>query len=186
MMLLEKFSDGYFELVHLTEDVDVSTFTSKKGYGLEVYLKKHAINDEKNGLARTYLVVDSETKQIAAYFSLRTGLITVSRGAFKGFDAYTGIELANFATNDAYRVDNEILPRYGTYVFSQFIFPLVTEIAKYVGVAYLYIYSLPNNKLMEHYKTMGFSHASKQITQFIYSHVKPAYDSGCIFMWQKL
>lgn len=186
MIRLDSFSDGYYEIVHLTKDVDVSGFSSKKGYGLEIYLKKHALYDEYLKLSRTYLVLDSSTKQIAAYFTLRTGLITVSRGLFKGFDAYTGIELANFAVNDSYREIHEVIPRFGAYVFSQFIYPLTTEITKYVGAAYLYIFALPDDKLMSHYETMGFGHTSEKMKRFIYSHVKPAYDKGCIFMWQKL
>ena len=124
MIRLDDFSDGYYEIVHLTKDVDVSGFTSKKGHGLEMYIKIHALGDEETNLARTYLVLDSSTKQIAAYFTLRTGLITVSRGLFKGFDAYTGIELANFAVNDSYREVNDVVPRFGSYVFSQFVLPL--------------------------------------------------------------
>lgn len=186
MIGLERFSDGYYEIVHLTKKVDVSGFASKKGYGLERYIKVHALNDEETKMARTYLVLDSATKQIAAYFTLRTGLITVSRGLFKGFDAYTGIELANFAVNDSYREVNKVIPRFGAYIFNQFILPLTMEITKYVGAAYLYIFALPDNKLMAHYETMGFSHTSEKMRRFIYSHVKPAYDEGCTFMWQKL
>ncbi|MBR3600815.1 MAG: hypothetical protein IKL49_00590 [Lachnospiraceae bacterium] len=186
MMGLDRFSDGYYELIHLTEDVDLSGFASKKGYGLEVYLKKYALDDEELKMARTYLVLDASTKQIAAYFTLRTGLITVSRGLFKGFDAYTGIELANFAVNDSYREVHEVIPRFGSYVFSQFVFPLVLEITKYVGAAYLYIFALPDDRLMAHYETMGFEHTSEKMKRFIYRHVKPVYDEGCTFMWQKL
>ena len=124
MIKLEDFSDGFYEIVHLTRDIDVSGFSSKKGCGLEMYLKKYAFYDEELKLSRTYLVLDSSTKQIAAYFTLRTGLITVSRGLFKGFDAYTGIELANFAVNDSYREIHDVIPRFGAHIFSQFILPL--------------------------------------------------------------
>lgn len=163
MMKLDRFSDGYYELIHLSEDVDLSDFSTKKGYGLEVYLKKYALDDEELKMARTYPVLDASTKQIAAYFTLRTGLITVSRGFLMGFDAYTGIELANFAVNDSFREVNEVIPRFGAYVFSQFVFPLVLEITRYVGAAYLYIFALPDDKLMAHYQTMGFEHTSKKM-----------------------
>jgi len=121
MINLCDFSDGYYELVHLTKDIDLSGFVSKKGYGLEHYLKEDALIHENLKLSRTYLVLDSQTKQIAAYFTLRTGLITISRGLFKGFDALTGIELANFAVNDLYREVHNVIPGFGAYVFSQFI-----------------------------------------------------------------
>ena len=78
-MKLENFSDEYYEIVHLTQNIDVSGFRSKKGYGLEVYLKEQAMHDEMGRLSRTYLVLNSETKQIAAYFTLRTGLLIEER-----------------------------------------------------------------------------------------------------------
>ena len=55
--------------------------------------------------------------QIVAYFSLRTGLITISRGFMKGFDATTGIELANFAVNDNYKEVNDDIPKLGSLYF---------------------------------------------------------------------
>lgn len=186
MIKLESLTDDYFEVVHLTKEEDVSGFSSPKGYGLELYLKKYALRDEETNMSRTYLVKDIRTKQLVAYFTLRTGLITVSRGLFKGFDAYTGIELANFAVNDSYRKANNMIPHLGSYVFYQFILPLTMKIAEYVGSAYLYIFALPDNKLMAHYETMGFAHTTEKMRRFIYSHVKPAYDRDCIFMWQKL
>ena len=186
MIGIDSFSDEYYEIVHLTEDVDVSGFVSNKGYGLEVYLKRYALGDELANISRTYLVLDKSTKQIAAYFTLRTGLITVSRGFLKGFDAYTGIELANFAVNDSYREVHEVIPRFGAHIFYQFILPLTLEISKYVGAAYLYIYALPDDRLMAHYETMGFEHTSEKMKRFIYRHVKPVYDEGCMFMWQKI
>lgn len=186
-MKLENFSDEYYEIVHLTQNIDVSGFRSKKGYGLEVYLKEQAMHDEMERLSRTYLVLNSETKQIAAYFTLRTGLlIEKRRGLYKGVDAYSGIELANFAVNDSYREVNEVLPKFGSYVFQQFILPLTMEITKYVGAAYLYIYALPSNKLLAHYEEMGFCRAPKEMEKYIYSYVKPVYDKGCILMIQKL
>lgn len=175
-----------FEVVHLTKDIDISQFSSQKGRGLEIYLKQYALKEEEYGLTRTYLVIDSELQQIAAYFSLRTGLIAINKTFSRKKNNYTGIELANFAVNDSYREIKGSIPHFGSYVFMNIILPLVTEIAKYVGAAYLYIYSLPDNKLMEHYKTMGFEFAPKFITKCVYRHVKPIYDTGCIFMWQKI
>lgn len=189
MIDLDSFSNEYFQLVHLTEDISLSDFkVNPDGYGLEVYLKEYALLDEKSGMARTYLIVTPRTRVIAGYFTLRTGLITVSRGLFKGFDTYTGIELANFAVNENYKkmeiYDN--IPQLGLYIFSNFIFPLVVNISSYVGAGYLYIFSLPKNKLMAHYQKMGFMCTSEKASQFVYSHVKPVYDKGCKFMFQKI
>ena len=45
--------------------------------GLENYLKYVSSDDEENNFSRTYLVKDKTTKEIASYFSIRTGLITM-------------------------------------------------------------------------------------------------------------
>ena len=186
MINLKKLNNEFFEIVHLTNKENLSDFSSSKGYGLEVYLKKYALRDEYIKMSRTYLIKDVHSKQIVAYFTLRTGLITVSRGFLKGFDAYTGIELANFAVNDDYKKVNKMVEHLGAHIFYQFILPLSLGIAEYIGAAYLYIFALPNNKLMAHYETMGFEHTTEKMKRFIYSHVKPVYDKGCEFMWQKL
>ncbi|MBO4630176.1 MAG: hypothetical protein J5687_09535 [Treponema sp.] len=58
--------------------------------------------------------------------------------------------------------------------------------AKYVGVNSLYIYALPEEKLIEYYKTVGFSRLPKEQEKFVQYHVKPEYDADCIFMYQIL
>ena len=186
MKNLDVFGDDLYGIVHLTSDFDVSGFMSPKGKGLERYLKYQAIVEEKANLSRTYLVLDKESNEIAAYFTLRTGLITLKAGSGDGFNAHSAIELSNFAVNDAYRDINDLKPGFGMYVFNQFILPLAKMISQYVGAAYIYIYSLPYKKLMVNYEKMGFFRATTEMEAFIYSHVKPIYDKGCIFMWQKL
>lgn len=186
MINLNNFSDDFFRIEHISNDMDLSQFYCQKGYGLERYLKQYALDDEKIKMARTYLIIDNETDFPVAYFTLRTGLLTISRGLFKGFDTYTGIELANFAVNDLYKMTDNAIPKLGSYIFHQFILPLVNEISNFVGAAYLYIFALPNNKLISHYTTMGFSIGEKKTSNYIYRHVKPMYDKDCIFMFQKI
>lgn len=82
---------------------------------------------------------------------------------------------------------NNEIPQLGRYVFINFIIPLVSEISKYVGAQILYIFALPENPLMKHYKTMGFVRiADSRLERFIHHHVRPRYDNGCIFMYQKI
>jgi hypothetical protein len=190
MIDLNKFNSELYTINHLSDQYSskIKTFMVKdyRGGGLENYLKYMALNDEKFGMARTYIIETTDTKEIAAYFTLRSGLITASRGLFRGFDTYTGIELANFAVNDAYREANDVIPKLGSHLFYVFIFPLVQEISKYLGSAYLYIYALPEDKLMAHYQTMGFERTTLSMEKHVYRHVKPAYDKGCCFMYQKI
>lgn len=188
MINLTDLNDEFFYIEHLSSKENTDTFAvnNPKGKGLEIYFRDHAKADEKDNIARTYVVKDSNSKEIVAYFTLRSGLITVSRGFFKGFDAITGIELANFAVNDLYRDAHDVVPKLGSYIFFTFILPLLKNISQYVGAKLLYIFALPEDKLMSHYETMGFTRTSEKMERFVYRHVKPAYDKDCIFMIRKI
>ena len=158
---------------------------NESGYGLERYLKEFAKIDEENGSARTYLVKDKITHELVAYYSLKTGLFTVDAGD-DYFYSISAVELSNFAVNSSYRKNHPNAKNLGSTVFWEFILPLIKYLKTFVGIQAVYIYALPENKLIEHYKTMGFNRLDVQDEKFVHSHVKPKYDEGCIFMYQTL
>ena len=47
-------------------------------------------------------------------------------------------------------------------------------------------YALPETRLIEYYGELGFARLDKERETFVYSHVKPEYDQGCIFMYQRI
>ena len=153
--------------------------------GLEAYLKLQAESDEKSNGSRTFLVKDAETGRLACYFSLRSGLIAVRREDDL-FDTIPAIELANFAVNDAYRTEGSKISKIGFHVFDKFILPIVRNVADLVGVRCLYIYALPEKRLIQYYNSLGFVRLPLDAEAFVHSHVKPAYDQGCIFMYQDI
>ncbi len=179
-----------FSLEHLLDSEEnvalIEQFSApNNAAGLENYLKYSAFDDEKRNYGRTYLVKDKSTGEIVCYFSLRTGLITMQvSDAPERFETIPAIELSNFAVDTRYRERHTIAKKIGFLMFNYFIMPLVREIAKYVGVNSLYIYALPNERLIGHYKTMGFCRLSPEDERFVQKHVKPEYDEGCIFMYQ--
>lgn len=166
---------------NLIEDFEAGN----NAFGLENYLKYQATTDEKCGNSRTYLVKDILTGELVGYFSLRTGLITI-QVKDESFDSIPAIELANFAINKCYKDSHPDLSELGFYTFRKFIQPIARCMAKYVGVNSLYIYALPEEKLIEHYGKMGFSRLPREQEQFVQQHVKPKYDEGCVFMYQTL
>lgn len=153
--------------------------------GLALYLKKQSVEDERQNESRTYLLKDKMTEELAGYFSLRTGLITI-KAQNESFNTIPAVELANFAINQKYRDSHPDVLKLGSYAFENFILPLVRFSAEFVGVKALYIYALPKEKLIEHYKTMGFSRLLPKQEKFVQNHIKPKYDEGCIFMYQIL
>lgn len=186
----EKFETEAYTVEHILDIPNyknlIETFTvGNDAEGLKDYLQYAAIGDEKANLARTYLVIDKSTKEVACYFSLRTGLITVQVDG-EDFDSLPAIELSNFATNDTYRKNHKELQKLGVHIFDVFILPISRFMAKYIGANSLYIYALPNDRLIQHYNTMGFSLLPEEQEKFVQSHVKPKYDAGCRFMYQTL
>ena len=117
-----------FEIEHLGASPSaldaVSSFSvANNALGLERYLKHEALPDEVSGDSRSYLVRDSENGEIACYFSLRAGLITISAG--EGFfDTIPAIELANFAVNQSYRKLHPTSRKIGALVFDRFVIGL--------------------------------------------------------------
>ena len=180
----------FFRLEHISEAKDlrnvIARFSAgKDATGLELYLKKVAFDDEKNGDARTYLVRDIVTEEIAAYFSLRSCLVPVS---LKDDDIYTipGIELSNFARNAAYRPNGDRIDKIGSYVFVNFVLPLVRHVSSLIGARLLCLYALPKASLIRYYHTLGFRQFDSVRNEFVYDRVKPKYDRGCVFMFRNI
>lgn len=169
------------------EQIKNFAIRERNGYGLELYLKQTAYYDEENQLNSTYLVKDKKSNEIVGYFSLKTGLFTVESPNTDGyFDTIPSVELSNFAVNALYRVNHPEIKQIGEIMFRSFILPTVKHIQNFVAVKALYIYALPEDKLISHYEKLGFTRLDKEEENFVHTHVKPKYDADCIFMYQIL
>lgn len=179
-----------FSVEHLfdnPENMDlIASFQATNGAaGLENYLKNQSVEDEENNCSRTYLVKDVLSGELVAYFSLKTGLVTIQLDG-ENFDSIPAIELANFAINKLYKDSHPESKKLGFYTFKKFVLPLVQRMSQYIGINALYIYALPEERLLDHYHTMGFERLPEQQEKFVQRHVKPKYDEGCIFMYQTI
>ena len=144
------------------------------------------MTDEEECDARTYLVRDVVTDEIAVYFSLRTCLVPFQFGD-GGMYTIPGIELSNFARNINYRSGHKGIEKVGGYVFFRFVLPLVQHVSSLVGAQLLCLYALPDSHLIRYYeKTLGFSKLEEPEANFIYGHIKPKYDQDCVFMCRRI
>ena len=75
--------------------------------------------------------------------------------------------MSNFAVNDNYRINHPEILEIGKTVFLHFILPYVDFMKSIVGVKALYIYALPEDRLIEHYKKFGFQRLSKDEEKFV-------------------
>lgn len=155
------------------------------GKGLENYLKTNSVDEELNNSSRTYLVKDNITNEIVAYFTLKAGLFTIRLYDDK-FNNISAIELSNFAVNSDYKKQHPEKKFIGANIFTNIIIPVVKHLQHYIGVQALYIFALPEDSLIEHYTSLGFSRLEKDEEEFVHVHVKPKYDDSCIFMFQLL
>ncbi len=189
--MILQFENTVFTCEHLHDSAEnaslIKGFTVKKdkGEGLAYFVRELAEENESSGENCTYLVKDRNTHELAGYFALRTGLFTVKISE-EDFYTVPSIELSNFAVNENYRKSHPDIKRVGTSMFYDFILPLVRYIKSFVGIQALYIYALPEDRLIEHYSSLGFERLEEEGEQFVHQHVKPDYDDGCIFMFQML
>ena len=191
MTLPITFSNDSFYCEHLLESEEneflIQNFTVKNpsGENLASYLKEFAVQSETRNDNKTYLIKDKSTHEIAGYFALRNGLFTLQY--FKGrLATIPAIELSNFAVNETYRQGHPNIVRIGQAILFDFVIPIAKYIQTLTAVQALYIYALPKDRLIEHYGSLGFTRLAEKEEKFVHQHVKPAYDDGCIFMYQIL
>lgn len=181
-------SNEMFLCEHLGFDAfttqQVSKFKVKhpEAINLEFFLKESAPKEQTKHSNRTYLIRDKHSQELACYFSLRNGLFTLPDDSH--FSTIPAVELSNFAVNNEYKKTHPDMKRIGSTVFADFIIPLVKMAQDISGVQALYIYALPNDKLIDHYASLGFMRFDPDEEAFIHNHVKPLYDKGCVFMCQ--
>ena len=183
-------SEDLFVLKHIDDShndlINDFKIKHKTGRGLEVYLKTKALIDEKNGVMRTYILTYKSTNECVAYFSLKSGLISIKNEDstdMDDFDTLPGIEIANFAINDTFREKNKIDFKLAGLILQKYILPIARKVSEQVGVYLLYIFSLPIDKVMDNYKEMGFVTLPQELEDFLNKRVKPAYDKSCRFMY---
>ncbi len=170
---------------------DISSFEvihPEIAQGLENYLKQQALQDEREGLMRTYLVHLRDRKECVGYFSLKAGLVSVNEISDQDtvfFDTLPGVELANFALNHNFtqKYDVEGL---GNILFERIIVPLVQQLSNSLGIYLIYLYALPIERLIKNYEKYGFRRLPADAEEQLHRRIKPAYDHSCIFMYKLL
>ena len=169
------------------EDIMNFSVRDGRGEGLVYYLQHDAFPDEEEGNMRTYLVRDNWTSELAGYFSLKAGFVSfneVQTDTGAEFDTLPGVELANFALNNRYISKNPDSRGAGLSIFDTFIVPIIEDVAKKVGVKFIYIFALPFDGLR--YNEYGFKRFDAIHEAELHKRMKPRYDSECIFMYQML
>lgn len=167
------------------DEIDIMSFESRGKGRLADYLRYSAFPDEDSGDARTYLVRDANTEELACHFSLKAGVVSQNEDE-KGFDLMPGVEISHFAVNQKYVELHQESKGLGLIVFQNFIIPIITDAAKHIGIKTIYVFAIPDDRLIERYEEYGFRRLAKSIEQDLHKRLKPRYDESCIFMYQSL
>lgn len=155
--------------------------------GLENYLKEYAYEDEKDHNMRTYIVRYIKTGEIVAYFSLKAGLISIGKSRKKAsIITYPGAEVANYSMNQNFIDKYPSAKGEGVDIFRTFVVPLIREVAESIGLKIIYIFSLPEEKVINNYYKYDFRRLESRYEKELHRRIKPGYDKNCIFMYQIL
>lgn len=182
-------SNYYCEHLVLTrktnEEIDEFMISKHpEGKGLMDYLQQQAIHDENNGLAKTYLVRDRITDELAGYFTLRAGGVKLEYIHHGEYGMYPGIELAYFAVNEKYIDKYPDYKGIGLLIFNDFIIPIAEEISEKIGVRGIFGYAVNDTTLLEHYiNNYGFKRLDVESETMIHNSFRPATDDGCTFIY---
>lgn len=178
----------YCHKVSNSDIEDIRNFKSRdEGKGLENYLKEDAIRDEKDNNMRTYIVRSKKTNDLVAYFSLKAGLISLSYGCIiRKLYTFPGAEIANFSMNETFLNKHPEVKGSGIMIFNSFIQPIIKKVSKIIGLKIIYIFSLPEDKVINNYVKYGFARLDKRDERKLHRKIRPQYDKTCIFMYQLL
>lgn len=187
------YCEHLFDRNNITRELQNSFYIEQKsGIGLEIYLKVYSESDEVRNENRTYIVRDTNTDEVAGYFSLKAGLFSIREiketsyeGEMAQFETLPGIELSAFAVNQKYIADHPNKKGCGTVIFFGLIMPLVKQVQETIGVKVIYIFALPQQRLIDTYANeYGFRRLDKCDEENLHKRLKPRFDHGCIFMYQ--
>jgi len=138
--------------------------------GFEVfnsYLKYRFLDDK----AAMHYIINSENDDLIAYFSLLASCIFLNN--YDDTNIIPAIELKMFAIDKKYRNLN-LSAR-----FLKSIYDIVVSYLRYVGAQALILYSVPAEKVVTMYESVGFVKMPENFSMY-----KSEFNDGCIPMYK--
>ena len=183
--------DKTFYLEELTSDLnsyELKMFRAQHDENqLELYLKKYAKKHTENKINKIYLIRSSKTRQLAAWFGLKTA--TLPFNDIGDTFLIPAIELTHFAVDERYKKANsssEIM-RTGEFIFWNYILPIVMDVSDKVGCKALFLFAIDTPKLIAYYKnTLKFKELPNINEKQFFKYATPDYDEGCRFLYYPL
>ena len=200
--------DEYLTLTEIDADSfflhpEISKFSTSNNTNIADYLKEKSVSRHFDNFEKVFLIVSytefedeyifcRENHEVLAFFSLATFSIIFEQDALEvGLDdpeitAIPTIELSHFGVNDEYK---HKYPKMGRTIFNAFIFNVIIELSKYVGIQYISIFVAdggikPRAKLIEYYENLEFVQPEDRDMNITFN--PSSYSKSSIFMMRKL
>lgn len=151
------------------------------------YLVKFARKHTEQSLNKIYLVRNSKTKTIVAWFGLKSATLPFND---KGNSfLIPAIEMTHFAVDERFKSpENEKRPiKTGEFIFWNYILPIVQNVSEAVGCKNLFLFAINTPKLINYYKTkLGFKEFLNLDDKDFFDYAISDYDSDCKFLYMPI
>ena len=159
-------SDEHFEIV--------DDFTCFPNESLQTFLKCYSFDYDKKLQGNTYLVMDKESKEIIAFYTLKCNAIQTDDSETKQVTSTPAIEIARFAVNQHLQGQG-----WGTAILGTYILDKIKKVKDLVAVKCIILFAEDNDRVIKFYSKFGFKTAEDEIQNFI----KEAYSDNCKLMY---
>ena len=148
------------------------------------YLVKFAKKHQKQLLNKTFLVRESGSNNLVAFYSLKAA--TLPYNEKESSFLIPAIELTHFAVDKRYKsvVSSSSALSIGEFIFWNHIIPNVKKAQEYLALQDLFVFSINTPKLIDYYTNrLGFKEIENLDDKLFFEYAVPDYDDNCKFLY---
>lgn len=148
------------------------------------YLVKFAKKHQKQLLNKTFLVRETGSDNLVAFYSLKAA--TLPYNEKESSFLIPAIELTHFAVDERYKtvVVSSSSLRIGEFIFWNHIVPGIKKAQEYLALQDLFVFSINTPKLIDYYTNrLGFKEIENLDDKLFFEYAVPDYDDACKFLY---
>lgn len=148
------------------------------------YLVKFAKKHQKQLLNKTFLVRETGSDNLVAFYSLKAA--TLPYNEKESSFLIPAIELTHFAVDERYKtvVVSSSELRIGEFIFWNHIVPGIKKAQEYLALQDLFVFSINTPKLIDYYTNrLGFKEIENLDDKLFFEYAVPDYDDNCKFLY---
>lgn len=180
--------DSPFYIKELSEDLNSYELKSFRIQHDETqivkYLVKFAKKHQKQLLNKTFLVRETGSDNLVAFYSLKAA--TLPYNEKESSFLIPAIELTHFAVDERYKtvVVSSSALRIGEFIFWNHIVSGIKKAQEYLALQDLFVFSINTPKLIDYYTNrLGFKEIENLDDKLFFEYAVPGYDDACKFLY---